>query len=89
MRQEGKELDSAGPLYVALTEYEKPGPTTPSPLSVGNPGDKRSGHVEDRFRRILERRRVESGEESMDETLSEAGDEMEVRNTPEPKAAEE
>ena len=89
MRQEGKELDAAGPLYVTLTEYKKPGPTTPSPLSVGTPGDKRSGPAEDRFRRILERRRVESGEESMDETLSESGEEMEVGNTPEPKAAEE
>ena len=89
MRQEGKELDAAGPLYVALTEYKKPCPTTPSPLSVGTPGDKRSGPVEDRFRRILERRRVESGEESMDETLSEAGEDMEVGNTPEPKPSEE
>ena len=35
MRQEGKELDAAGPLYVALTEYMKPDPTTPSPLLVG------------------------------------------------------
>ena len=66
MRQEGKELDAAGPLCVALTEYKKTDPTTPSPLSVGTPGDKRSGPVEDRFRRILERRGVESGEESMD-----------------------
>ena len=89
MRQEGKELDAAGPLYVALTEYKKPGPTTPSPLSVGTPGDKRSGPVEDRCRKILERRRVESGEESMDETLSEAGEDMEVGNTPEPKPSEE
>ena len=89
MRQEGEELDAAGPLYVALTEYKKPDPTTPSPLSVGTPGDKRSGPVEDRFRRILERRRVESAEESMDETLSEVGEEMEVGNTPEPKPAEE
>ena len=55
----------------------------------GPPGDKRSGPVEDRFRRILERRRVESGEESMDETLSEAGEDMEVGNTPEPKPSEE
>ena len=85
MRQEGKELDAAGPLYVALTEYKKPEPTKPSLLSVGTPGDKRSGPVEDRFERILERRRVESGEESMDETLSEAGEDMEVGNTPEPK----
>ena len=89
MRQKGKELDAAGPLYVALTEYKKPGPTTPSPLSVGTPDDKRSGPVEDRFRRILERRRVESGEESMDETLSELGEDMEVVNTPEPKPSEE
>ena len=89
MRQEGKDLDAAGPLYAALTEYKKPDPATPSPLSVGTPGDKRSGPVEDRFRRILERRRVESGDESMDETLSEAGEDMEVGNTPEPKPSEE
>ena len=89
MRQEGKELDAADPLYVALTEYKKRDPTTPSPLSVGTPEDKRSGPVEDRFRRILERRRVESGEESMDETLSEAREDMEVGNTPEPKPSEE
>ena len=78
MKQEGKELDAAGPLYVALTEYKKTGPATPSPLSVDTPGDKRSGPVEDRVRRILERREAESGEESMDETLSEAGEDMEV-----------
>ena len=89
MRQEGKELDAAGPLYVALTEYKTTGPTKPSPLSVGTPGDKRSGPVEDRFRRILEKRGVESGEESMDETLSEAGEDIEVGNTPEPKPSEE
>ena len=35
MRQEGKGLDAAGPLYDALTEYKKPNPATPSPLSVG------------------------------------------------------
>ena len=87
MRQEGKELDAAGPLYLALTEYRKTYPTTPSPLSVGTPGDKRSGPVEDRFKRILERRKAESEEESMDETLSEAGEEMEVGNTPEPKTS--
>ena len=40
--------------------------------------------MEDRFKRILERRRNESEEESMDETLSEAGEDMEVGNTPEP-----
>ena len=89
MKQEGKELDAAGLLYVALTEYKKQDPATPSPLSVGTPGDKRSGPVEDRFRKILERRRAESEEESMDETLSETGEEMDVGNTPEPKPAEE
>ena len=88
MRQEGKELDAAGSLYVALTEYKKQDPATPSPLSVSTPGDKRSGPVEDRFRNILETRQAESGEESMDETLSETGEEMEVGNTPEPKSAE-
>ena len=31
---------------------------------------------------ILERRRAESEEKSMDETLSETGEEMEVGNTP-------
>ena len=87
MRQEGRELDAAGSLYVALTEYKKQDPATPSPLSVCTPGDKRSDPVEDRFRKILERRQVESGEESMDETLSETGEEMEVGNTPEPKPA--
>ena len=89
MRQEGKELDAAGPLYVALTEYKKSDPATPSTLSVGTLGDKRSSPVEDRFNMMLERRRAESEEESMDETLSEAGEEMEVGNTPEPKQAEE
>ena len=88
MRQERKELDAAGSFYVALTEYKKQDPATPSPLSVGTPGDKRSGPVEDRFRKILERRQAESGEESMEETLSETGEEMEVGNTPEPKPAE-
>ena len=57
IKQEGKELDAAGLLYVALTEYKKQDPATPSPLSVGTPGDKRSGPVEDRFRKILERTR--------------------------------
>ena len=45
--------------------------------------------MEDRFRRILESRKAESEDESMDETLSEAGEEMEEGNTPEPKPAEE
>ena len=55
---------------------------------MGTPGDRITGPVEDRFRKILERRQGESGEESMDETLSEMGEEMEVGNTPEPKSAE-
>ena len=87
--QEGKKLDAAGPLHVALTEYKETGPATPALLSVDTPGDKKSGPVEDRFRRILERREAESGEESMDETLSEAGEDMEVGNTPEQKPSEE
>ena len=45
--------------------------------------------MEDRFRRILETREAESGDESMEETLSEAGEDMEVGNTPEQKPAEE
>ena len=69
-----------------LTDWSR---WTPSPLSVDTPGDKRSGPVEDRFRRILERREAESGEESMDETLSEAVEDMEVGNTPEQKPSEE
>ena len=89
MRQEGKELDAAGPLFVALMEYKKTDPATPSSLSVGTPGDRRSGPVEDWFKRILQRRRAESEEERLDETLSEAGEEMEAENTPEPKPAEE
>ena len=44
--------------------------------------------MESRFRDVLESRRAESEGESMDETLSEAGEEMEVGNTPEPKPAE-
>ena len=39
MKQEEKELNAAGPLYVALTEYKKQDPATPSTLSVGTPGD--------------------------------------------------
>ena len=37
MRQGGKELDAAGPLYVALTEYKKSDPATPSPPVGGHP----------------------------------------------------
>ena len=67
MKQEEKELDAAGSLYVALTEYKKQDPATASPLSVGTPGDKRSGPVESRFRDVLERRRAESEGESLDD----------------------
>ena len=89
MKQEEKELNAAGPLDVALTENKKQVPVTPSPLSVGTHGDKRSGSVENRFRDALEKKRAESEEgESMEETLSEAGEEMEVGNTPEQKPAE-
>ena len=81
LRKEGKRLNAAGPLYVSLTEYKTP--TTPSPLSVGTPGDRRNLPMENRFTAALERNQRESGEgESMDETLSEAGEEMEVGNTP-------
>ena len=89
MKQEDKELDVAGPLYVALMEYKKLDPATPSPLSVGTPGEKRSDPVENRFRDALEKERAESEEgEGMDETLSEAGEEMEMANTPEQNPAE-
>ena len=89
MKQEEKELDSAGPLYVALSDYKKPEPAAPSLLSVGTPGDRRSNPVDDRFKDALERERAESEEgESMDETLSEAVDEMEVGNTPDQAPAE-
>ena len=88
-KQEEKELDATGSLYVALTENKKQDPTTPSHLSIGFPGDKRSGPIENRFRETLEKRRAESERESMVETLSETGEEMEVGKSPEPKPAEE
>ena len=34
MKQEGKELDAAGLLYVALKEYKKQDPATPSPPPI-------------------------------------------------------
>ena len=55
---------------------------------MGTPGDKRGGPVETRFREVLERRRAESEGESMDETLSETVEEIEVGKTPEQKPAE-
>ena len=89
LKQEEKRLDAAGPLYIALTEYKKLDPAAPSPLSVGTPGDKRSHFVKNRFRDALEKEQAESGEgESKDETLSEAGEEMEVGNTPDQDPAE-
>ena len=89
MKQEENELDVTGPLYSALTEYKKLDLATPSPLLMGTPGDKRSNPVENRFRDALEIERAESEEgESMDETLSEAGEEMEAGNTPEQDPAE-
>ena len=60
LRQEGKKLDAAGSLYVALTKYKKLDPSTPSPLSVGTPGDKRSPPVENRFRDALEKEQADS-----------------------------
>ena len=62
LRQDGKKLNAAGSLYVFLNEDKNADPTTPPPLSVGTPGDKRSLHVENRFREVLEREQGESGE---------------------------
>ena len=74
LRQEGRKLDAAGVLYVLLTEYKVADPTTHLFLSVGTPGDKKNLH---RFTEAPERHQAESGEgESMDETFSEAGEEM-------------
>ena len=54
-----------------------------------HPWRQRSHPVENRFRDALEKEQAESGEgESMDENLSEAGEEMEVGNTPEQDPAE-
>ena len=73
LKQEGKRLDAAEPLYVSLTEYKTADPTTSSPLCVGTPGDRRNLSVENRFTAALERDQLEPREgESMDETLSEA-----------------
>ena len=76
LQREGRKLDAAVTLYVSLTEYKAVDPVTPSSLSVGIPGDKRSLPVESRFKDALERDQDESAEgESMDETLSETGEE--------------
>ena len=58
-----------------LTEYKAKDPTTPSPLSVATQGDRRNLPVENKFTDALERDQPESGE-------GEAGEEMEVGNTP-------
>ena len=58
-------------------------PTTPSPLSVGTPGDKRSLPWKTGSG-MRWREQAESGEgKSMDETLSEAGEQLEVGKTSE------
>ena len=90
-RQEGKRLDAAGPNPACIPHRLQEGGSdnTLSPLSVGTRGDKRSHPVENRFRDVVEREQAESGEEkSVDVTLSEAGEEMEVGNTPDQGAAE-
>ena len=84
LRQEGQKLCEAGTRYVPLAEHKVTDSTTPSLLTVGNPGDRRSLPVENRFKDALERDQAESGEgESMDETLSKAGEEMELGTMPE------
>ena len=62
LQQEGQKLDAAGVLHVPLTEYKAADPTTPSPLSVETPADKRSLPVENRFTEALERDQAVSGE---------------------------
>ena len=77
LQQDGRKMDASGVLYVPLTEYKTVDPMTLSPLSVGTPGDRKNLLVENRFTAALERDQPESGEgESMDKTLSEAGEEM-------------
>ena len=76
-------MDAAGLLYVPLTEYKVTDPAAPSALSVDTPGDNRELSVENRFIDALENDQAGSGEgESMDETLSEAGEKMDVGTTP-------
>ena len=55
LQHERRKLNAAGTLYVSLTEYKVVDPATSSPLSVENPGDKRSLTVENRFEDALER----------------------------------
>ena len=83
LQHDGQKLDAAGALYVSLTEYKAMDPETPSPLSVDTPGDRRSLPVESRFKVGLERDQTEAREgEMIDETLSEAGEEIELGATP-------
>ena len=55
LQQEGRKMDAAGVLYVPHTEYKAADLTTPSPLSVGTPRDRRNLPVENRFTDALER----------------------------------
>ena len=83
LQQEGQKLDAVGTLYVPLTEHKVTDPATSSPLSVGTAGDRRSPPVENRFKDALERDQAGSGEgESMEETLSEPGEEMSLGTMP-------
>ena len=83
LQHDGRRLNSAGALYVPLTKYKAIDPATPSPLSVGSPGDTRSLPVKVRFEDALKREQHEVVEgEKMDETLSEAEEDMEIGATP-------
>ena len=53
LQHDERKLDTAGALYVSLTEYKATDPATPSPLPIGTPGDKRSLPVEGRFEDAL------------------------------------
>ena len=54
LQQQGRKLDAAGVFYVLRTENKVADQRTPSPLSVGSPGDKRNLPVEKRFTDALE-----------------------------------
>ena len=84
----GESFGGCGFRKESKREYKKTDPTTPSPLSVGTPGDNRSLPIENIFKEALKREQAESGEGvSMDETLSEA-EEMDVGNTSDQGAVE-
>ena len=82
LRQDGKRLNAAGSLYVFLTEYKNADLTTPPPLSLGTPGSREKPPRRKQVQAGARKRasRISRGE-SMDETLSEAEEEMEVGNT--------